>query len=62
MKMAEMEKSASLAKETNSGLLIRENTRVIEDDEIQGKVGSRKFIPIEKLDSLDARNVDIKMM
>lgn len=61
-KVVEMEKSASQSKEQRSGLLIRDETRVVEEDEICGKVGSRKFFPIEKLDSLDARNVDIKQM
>lgn len=45
-----MERSAIISKELRSGLLLRDGTRVLNEDEIQAKVGKREFVGIENID------------
>ena len=42
-------------KDEKSGILMRKDTRIMAEDEILGKVGSRDFIPIEQMDNLETR-------
>ena len=51
-----LEKSVKNSIDKRSGILLRENTRTLTEDEIQGKVGSREFISIEKIDRKDMRD------
>ena len=45
--MQNMEKSLIQAKDEKSGILMRKNTRILTEDEIMAKVGSRDFVSIE---------------
>jgi len=42
-------------KDEKSGIIMRKETRIFSEDEILGKVGSRDFIPIEKMDEVETR-------
>jgi hypothetical protein len=50
-----METSMIKNKDEKSGVLMRKDTRILAEDEILGKVGSRDFIPIEKMDEFQTR-------
>jgi hypothetical protein len=50
-----METSMIQSKDEKSGILLRKDTRIFKEDEIRGKVGSRDFIPIEKMDEVETR-------
>ena len=42
-------------KDEKSGIIMRKDTRIFSEDEIRGKVGSRDFIPVEKMDEIETR-------
>lgn len=42
-------------RDEKSGIILRKDTRVHSEDEIMGKVGSRDFIPVEKMDDIETR-------
>jgi len=51
-----MEKSAMEAKDLKSGILLRDNSRVMTEEEILEKVNKREFKAIEELDKEKMRN------
>ena len=42
-------------KDEKSGILMRKDTRILSEDEIMAKVGSRDFVSIEDMDELSIR-------
>ena len=49
-KEIQMEKSAHNSRDANSGILLREGTRVATEEEITAKVNRRKFVDLESID------------
>ena len=50
-----MEKSMHQGRDEKSGILMRKDTRILTEDEIMGKVGSRDFVAIEEMDEINMR-------
>ncbi len=42
-------------KDEKSGIIMRKDTRIFSEDEILGKVGSRDFVSVEKMDEIETR-------
>tara|TARA_B110000285_G_scaffold202319_1_gene237556 strand:- start:367 stop:522 length:156 start_codon:yes stop_codon:yes gene_type:complete len=50
-----METSMIKNKDEKSGIIMRKDTRIFSEDEILGKVGSRDFVSVEKMDEIETR-------
>ena len=53
--MQKMESSMIKNKDEKSGIILRNETRIFSEDEILGKVGSREFVSVEKMDEVETR-------